>query len=147
MPGAQEKLEFFRVKNVVLSLSVCVINPHVCASISLWSMSGFGGLRKHEKTQHALKSDRIISLFIDCGHHNCIGRRRVIPYHQRHCCDDHSRHPFLFLKNSPSSFKAFCFTDASYLLKSTDRSIMTVSVTLCSVSQSRTLYCLYTNEC
>ena len=27
-------------------------------------MSEFGGLRKHEKTQHALNSSRIISLFI-----------------------------------------------------------------------------------
>ena len=30
-------------------------------------MSEFGGLRKHEKTQHALKIGGIISLLI-CGH-------------------------------------------------------------------------------
>ena len=37
-------------------------NDHVCMLKILYSMSEFGGLRKHEQTQHALDSGRIISL-------------------------------------------------------------------------------------
>ena len=54
---------FFRVKNVVLTRcrcaqpTVCIHrqqNDHVRTLKILKSMSDFGGLRKHEKTQHAL---------------------------------------------------------------------------------------------
>ena len=61
--GAQEKLcEFFRGTNVVLTRCRCA-QPHICIRTHehdcvrtlkiLHSMSGFGGLQKHEKTQPA----------------------------------------------------------------------------------------------
>ena len=61
-PGAREKLnEFFKVKNVVLTLSVCPTpvcirthkNNHVLTlKMHSPTVSEFGGLRKHEQTQH-----------------------------------------------------------------------------------------------
>ena len=61
--GAQEKCEFFRVKNVGLTRYRCAQPPscirthkndHICTLKILQSMSEFGGLRKHERNQHLL---------------------------------------------------------------------------------------------
>ena len=60
---AQEKNEFFRVKNVVLTRCRCAQHPvcirthnndHVRTLKILQSMSDFGGLPKHENTQLSL---------------------------------------------------------------------------------------------
>ena len=64
--GAQEKFVFSRVKNVVLIHCWCaqplrvftyIRMIHTCVNLnkdSVVHVSGFGGLRKKEKTQHAL---------------------------------------------------------------------------------------------
>ena len=56
-PATQEKLnDFFRVKHGAMTCRRCAQPPCVCICTLkiLQSMSEFGGLRKHEKTQHAL---------------------------------------------------------------------------------------------
>ena len=67
--------ECFRVQKMLCWLAVGVPNPrvhthahkndHVRTIKILWSMSGFGGLRKHEKPQHALNTNS----WVGASHH------------------------------------------------------------------------------